>query len=281
MAEQAEIFDARFLRELEALDDALLRLRGQSGEGVARRGRSAGAHDFRGHRPYSPGDDLRRLDWNAYGRLGRFFMREFERERQEHVTLLLDASPSMAGPKHVAASRIAAAVAFLALRHGGSAALAGQGAVEGSARFGRFLDSLRAAGAEHGPLGPRLKALAAQGRAPSDLFVITDGLESLESFTPLSELSSRRTQVTLVLVLEPGELQPRALGAVSLRGREEQQTLTLQLDDALVAAYQAELQKHLQALQELSVRHGWVMAVADTGTSLRTLFLDKLSGGAP
>lgn len=285
MADDKDIFGADFLRRLQALEAALLRLRGSAGEGVARRGRSHGSADFRGNRPYTPGDDIRRLDWNAYGRLGRLYLREFERERTEHVTLLVDQSLSMAAgepPKHVLARRLAAAIGYLALAGGGTAALAGQPAIEGQARFPRLLETLRACDPAPGAtLGGALAAMAGQRRAPSDLFVFSDGLEPLESFAPLAELSSRRTQVTLALVLAPQEFSPPVAGPVLVQGAEENQALPLNLDANLLAAYRQELDRHLGELALLARRNGWMLAVADSAADVSELLLGELAVGAP
>ncbi|MCC6466116.1 MAG: DUF58 domain-containing protein [Planctomycetes bacterium] len=285
MADSEDIFGADFLRRLQALEAALLRLRGSAGEGVARRGRSQGNADFRGNRPYAQGDDIRRLDWNAYGRLGRLYLREFERERTEHVTLLVDQSLSMAAgepPKHAAARRLAAAIGYLALAGGGSAALAGQPAIEGQARFPRLLDALRAASPLSGAsLGSALAALAALRRAPSDLFVISDGLEPAEAFAPLAELTGRRTQVTLALLLAPQEFSPPLAGPVLVTGAEENETLPLNLDADLVAAYRQELDRHLADLALLARRNGWTLAVADSAADVSSLLLGELALGAP
>jgi uncharacterized protein (DUF58 family) len=51
--------------------------------------------DFSDLREYSPGDDLRLLDWKAYARTDRFFVKQFEVERDASIYFLLDASPSM------------------------------------------------------------------------------------------------------------------------------------------------------------------------------------------
>ncbi|MBX3474023.1 MAG: DUF58 domain-containing protein [Planctomycetes bacterium] len=281
MATGPEIFDAHFLRELAALDAALLRLRGQAGEGIARRGRGAGAQDFRGHRPYSPGDDLRRLDWNAYGRLGRFFMREFERERTEHVTLLPDQSQSMRGAKWSLACRVAAAVGYLALQRGGTAAVWGDAPVEGAARFARLLDGLRALAPDGGDLGPRLEEIASRGRAPADLFVLTDGLEPLERFSPLAQLASRGTSATVLVMLDPIEMNPAPVGPVELYGREQGRAISMQVDEALVREYQQELGRHIDGLELQARRHGWTVAVCESSADLRGLFLHKLAGEVP
>jgi uncharacterized protein (DUF58 family) len=51
--------------------------------------------DFAEHRPYQPGDDLRRLDWKLFGRTDRFYLKEFEAETNANVVVLLDGSRSM------------------------------------------------------------------------------------------------------------------------------------------------------------------------------------------
>ncbi|HSM35947.1 MAG TPA: DUF58 domain-containing protein [Longimicrobiales bacterium] len=51
--------------------------------------------DFAEHRPYQPGDDVRRVDWRLYGRTDRHYVRLFEAETNADVTLLVDVSRSM------------------------------------------------------------------------------------------------------------------------------------------------------------------------------------------
>lgn len=51
--------------------------------------------EFRQHRPYVQGDDIRRLDWKIYGRADRFYIREYDEETNLRATLLMDASASM------------------------------------------------------------------------------------------------------------------------------------------------------------------------------------------
>lgn len=287
MADGNDIFDAAFLRKLEALDAALLRLRGSVGEGARGPGRAQGRSEFIGHRAYTPGDDLRRLDWNAYGRLGRLFMREFEHERAEHVTILLDCSRSMAAgvpPKHVLARRAAAAFGYLALRRGGSATLAGNTAVEGVSRFHRLLEQLTHSVPDSDvTLRSAAEALASRARPPSDLVVITDALEPLESLKPLAALSERRTAVTLLQVLAPDELDPAPGGAIELLGLEEREALKLDLDASTIAAYRAELERHIEGVEGVARRHGWIVALAESDADLQELFVGRLlkAGATP
>ena len=51
--------------------------------------------DFAEHRPYMPGDDIRRIDWRLYARTDRFHIKQFEAETNADVGFLLDVSASM------------------------------------------------------------------------------------------------------------------------------------------------------------------------------------------
>ena len=52
--------------------------------------------DFAEHRPYLPGDDVRRVDWRLWGRTDRFYVKEFEADTNANLVVLLDVSRSMA-----------------------------------------------------------------------------------------------------------------------------------------------------------------------------------------
>ncbi len=75
--------------------------------------------EFRQHRPYVQGDEIRRLDWKIFGRSDRFYIREYEEETNLRATLVLDASGSMgyrgkAGvQKFDYARKLAASLAYL------------------------------------------------------------------------------------------------------------------------------------------------------------------------
>src|SRR5262245_26111442 len=88
------LLDPAFLRELEALRRRLtIRARsGASGEHTARR--RGGSAEFLEHRPYAPGDDLRRVDWAAYARSGEPVLKIFRAEEDVVVRLVCDASAS-------------------------------------------------------------------------------------------------------------------------------------------------------------------------------------------
>src|ERR671912_897470 len=52
--------------------------------------------DFAEHRQYYPGDEIRHIDWRAYGKTDRYYIKEYEEETNLKAHLLVDASGSMA-----------------------------------------------------------------------------------------------------------------------------------------------------------------------------------------
>src|SRR5438477_10222154 len=113
-------FDDRFLRKLESLVLTIRRSVRMSGLLRANRtSKRVGAGlEFADHRDYVPGDDLRYLDWNLYGRLGRLALRLFQEEEDVLVEVLVDASASMSvgsPPKLDLALQIGAALGYIAL----------------------------------------------------------------------------------------------------------------------------------------------------------------------
>src|SRR5271167_2605190 len=74
--------------------------------------------EFAEYRKYVPGDDLRRLDWRAYGRSDRFYVKEFEADTNLRCCLVVDTSGSMGfGSQEVTkiecARRLAGTLGFL------------------------------------------------------------------------------------------------------------------------------------------------------------------------
>ena len=89
------LFDESFLRRLERLNfRTASSLRGvMVGEQRSRNLRPA--LDFSDHRPYSTGDDLRHVDWNAYARHEELFVKLGEATQGVDIHILLDYSRSM------------------------------------------------------------------------------------------------------------------------------------------------------------------------------------------
>ena len=87
--------------------------------------------EFKEHRQYSHGDEIRKIDWKLYGKTDRLFIREYEEETNLRCNILLDSSGSMAYTgsrsnslsKHAYAVRIAACLTQLMIRQQDSVGL--------------------------------------------------------------------------------------------------------------------------------------------------------------
>lgn len=81
--------------------------------------------EFKQHRQYVPGDEIRHIDWRVFGRSDRFYIREYEEETNLRATLILDRSGSMGYGsgnlnKFQYATRLAACLAYLMLQQSDS-----------------------------------------------------------------------------------------------------------------------------------------------------------------
>ena len=94
-----QLFDETFMRRLERLSLVTRRVRTGRAKGERRSTKRGSSVEFADYRNYTPGDDLRRLDWRIYARLERPFIKLFEEEEDQSVHLVLDASASMDWPE--------------------------------------------------------------------------------------------------------------------------------------------------------------------------------------
>jgi len=88
--------------------------------------------EFASHREYSPGDDIKHIDWKVLGRTDRYYIKQYEQETNLKATFLVDASESMryesdrgdAMTKYEYAAAVAASLAFLLLQQQDAVGLA-------------------------------------------------------------------------------------------------------------------------------------------------------------
>lgn len=131
MSATATLLDARLLAATHALALEARRLVAGALPGAHRSRQPGLAREFSQYRPYQPGDEPRHIDWKLYARSDRYFLRESEIDTRLTVSLVVDATGSMAhrgavaeGPtKWTLAQRLAAALARLAERQGDALSL--------------------------------------------------------------------------------------------------------------------------------------------------------------
>ena len=111
------LFTPPYLSRLEALRiRTQRRFLGSRPGGHPSPRRGAGL-EFAEYRRYTPGDDLRYLDWNLFARTDKLYVKQFQEEDELYTSLFLDGSASMAGParKFDSARDVVLSLAYVAL----------------------------------------------------------------------------------------------------------------------------------------------------------------------
>lgn len=248
--------------------------------------------EFSDFREYMPGDDIRRIDWNAYGRLDRLYVKEYMEEKEAVISILLDTSASMdygAKKKSEFACMLAAAFAYIGLNNmdrvmlydmqnmqqpfvagGGKRALPRLTQWLGQRSFDGKVD-----------VGEAVRQLPAKGTGVTIL--ISDFLQ--ETFLDeeqetmkkmLRFLDYRRQKAVLLHVLAQEELFVEMTGTRNFIDMEDQSTLRLTLDAGSIRAYEKALQGFLGRFRLECARTGAFYAVCNTQTDIHELIFRDL-----
>lgn len=273
-----------FLTRLDTLQLAV-KGRASGGAGGTRRSRSTGSSaEFSDYREYVPGDDIRRIDWNAMARFDRIFLKLFMEEQESAVTVLLDGSGSMA-EKWEAARQAAEAVSYLALTGGDrlrvvllqeagnriSPLLSGRQAY---ARLEQFLDTCSPGG------GGRLTETVqrTEGLRKGLCFLISDCYEEGGIGTALDSLRYRGQECAVIQPLSPGELNPALDGALKLTDSESGESVSLLADREALENYQQALEGFLRDIRETCFRRETPYVLLEAGADFEERFIPLLSG---
>jgi len=216
----AALLDPPLLRRLEAL--ALLVRRAVSGRmGGERRSNARGRSvEFADFRNYTPGDDFRLIDWNAYARLDRYMLRLFVAEQELPLSIFVDLSGSMdwGNPNKAAtAKRLAGAIAYVALAALDRVRLTvfAAGPTSGGAPYrGRRAVAELFSRLESFPVGGptdygRLVWPIGKQR-PGMTVLISDGLGESSIDTAIAALGRARQEGAILQLLAPQEIDRRS-----------------------------------------------------------------------
>ncbi len=275
-----------------ALTRVRLRVPHASGErpGHARvRNRSdASGSELDRHVPYTPGDDLRRIDWATYARLGELLTRRFVAEREVPVWIFVDTSPSMgpAGPstKIDMAAAVAGILSVVSLSGGDRvyvAALPGRatrrrGPLEtlgplrgrhGLNQVRQFLETLEPSDSEV-DFAPALEQALRHIRRGL-VVLISDFLVPPQQITPaLDVIRSQKCEGKIVQVLSREDLDPSWLrGQDKIIDRETGEEYTIEPSVQTWKRYEEALGTHLEDLKRAALDRGMssVVTLSDTG----------------
>ena len=265
-------FDDQFLKKLEYLH--VVSKRAFAGHNRAdrltpTRGRGL---EFADHRPYTPGDDFRHIDWKAYKRLDRLLILLFDEERDLPIYLMLDVSRSMAEPaKFDMARRIAAALCYVGLVHLDKLTILpfGRGlgressAGRGKGRIFKVFEQLeRMEAAGPTDLRESFKDFASRSRQLGLTVIISDFLDPSGFEAGLKILRTLGHDVFVVHIASQRDRDPGAFGEVRFVDAETGDLREVEVTPKLAAAYVKAFEAHAAELERFCGRYdiGYVRA---------------------
>jgi uncharacterized protein (DUF58 family) len=244
--------------------------------------------DFLEHRPYAPGDDLRRLDWKVFGKTDRHYVRQYEDETNLRATVVIDASASMGYAsdevsKLEYAVRLGAALIYLLIHQQDAVGLAIlDGGLrksipprDGPRQLALLLEELEAlrpgaappAEESAPPLAPLLDQLAPRLPRRGLVLVLSDFLDDPDLVVEaLARLRAERQELVAFQILDREEIEFRFRGWTRFEALEGAGRSVV-VDPAQVrAGYLERLRVLQQALRDGCTRHraDFVAVATDT-----------------
>lgn len=240
--------------------------------------------EFLEHRNFHPGDDLRAVNWRAYMRFEKLFLKMFQIEPRVPVRLLIDVSASMLtghapgdSSKFDYARRLAAALVYVGLVRLDSILLQ---------PFSSTLqDPFQASGGRHRfqPAEDYLRSLRAGGK--TDYFqtarqylstypqrgltiILSDFLDDTDCFRPLQYMADFGHELLLVQLWGAEDREPSGDGEVELTDAESGVHARVSLNARARAAYTENFDAHSEEVKLLAMRNGGRYTGLSTATSL-------------
>ena len=294
MNREPSLLEPDFIRRLARLR-LLVRRRFAGAAGGARRSTRRGASvEFADHRPYAPGDDVRRIDWNAYARLEELVLRLYVAEEDLTVYLWVDRSASMgfgAPSKLSVAKRLAAALAYVGLCGSERISVvpfAGDcdrplPPTRGKRRIGhvlRFLDAIAPSGTTD--LSVSVDRFLAKHPRPGLVVILGDLLDPAGWRRPLDRLLSAKHEPVLFHVLCTDDVDPGATGAggdFALIDAESERRVEVSLDVRALKAYHARLNAFLASIESYARKRGITYVRTIGAANLEDTLLAYLRSG--
>ena len=260
-----DYLDPEVLQQLSTMKLRAKRLADGVIAGLHRSPHHGGSIEFSEYIEYTPGHELRHIDWKVYGNTDRFYVKQFEDETNLEAYAVVDASGSMdfAGEtapftKLAYANHLAATLSYVLVNQGDSVGAMGFASTAGtflppSAGPGHLdemlylLEHLEGAGTT--ALDEALQRVAQQARRRSLVMIFSDFLDADEqTFNLLRVLRSRDLDVALFHILDDAELELPYEGLTVFEGLEDEGELLVDPDDIRLT-YQKKIKEHCARLK--------------------------------
>lgn len=275
-----QLLDSEFLHRIERL--TLINKTAKKGQysGKRKSKQQGSSIEFADYRSYTPGDDFRQIDWNAFARHEKLFLKTFFDEQELHISIYLDISKSMdfGSPKKIEkAIQIAAALGYISLHNfdrlsiysfdnkinSKLLSIMGKGKTH---QLFSFLNTLKVA--EEGSLNQALAAGKATLGKPGISFIISDFLFEDGYEKGINFIHAANQEVVLIQILYDEERDPLIEGDIRLIDSETKHNKELTVTSYLLDEYKKMLKDYNDSLIKYAFNRGMSFLSVNSETEI-------------
>jgi uncharacterized protein (DUF58 family) len=281
------LFDPAFLRKLDRLSLTTRQAMLGDLQGERRSPRRGSSVEFADFRPYTPGDDIRQLDWNLYARMEKFFLKMFVAEEELTVHLLLDNTASMnwGEPNKLDFARRAAGVfGYITLSSldrvtvssyadGAQEQLPGVRGKRGALPLFSFLQKIRPGASAN--LLSACKRYSQRTKVGGPLLLCSDLMDP-DWKEALRVLNSQRFEVTVLHILAPQELKPALDGDFRLIDAETGEAVEISADLETLQRYEQHLKEWQSEVESFCSGRNINYVFVDCSTPIEDFVMTQL-----
>ncbi len=253
-------FDSEFLKKLEYLYIVSKKIFSGRIKAERRSTRRGVSVEFADYRNYTPGDDFRYIDWNAFARLDELLLKLYEEREDLHIYFLVDVSQSMTYgelPKLIYAKRVAAALAYIGLSNLDRIGITAFNTTDmnrlpterGKAKIFtvlNFLDQINGSGETD--LEHAFQNFVHQTKRRGLVVLISDLFDPKGFTAGLNMLKFQKHDLFVIHLIDEKEAEPSLLGDYHLVDVETNQLRPVTINENHIKRYQALFQKYCDDL---------------------------------
>lgn len=246
--------------------------------------------EFADYRDYIPGDDIKKIDWNAYARFEKLYLKLYLDERQLHTRIYIDASRSMGygnGKKDIQAIKLAATLAYISI---GEMDKVSVYAVHGD-KTEEVLTSMLGRDSYFNQIG-KLNEIQFDGESrisdailPSVVgygdglsIIISDFLTDTNYEDAIDYLASKKRDILCIQVLSKEELKPKSRGKLHFFDCEDtSRTYRKNINKEIINAYNKALEYATGRIREFCASRGAEYMLVSAEEQMNTIFFGKLA----
>ncbi|WP_113674900.1 DUF58 domain-containing protein [Vallitalea guaymasensis] len=280
-----QIFTSDFMSKLEKLSISVKNM-ATYGLAGSRKSKAKGMSvEFSDYREYVPSDDFRRIDWNAYGRFKKLYIKLFMEEKEAVFRIFIDNSKSMSfNNKNITSLRLAAAFTYITLNNldkvlinplisNETGIFLGQGK-NSFMKHISYLENIDFNNHETSFAG--LKKMNFNGSGISiiisDLFT-NENIEDVIKF-----LAFNKQQILVLHILSEEEMNPRIDGKLKMVDSETGQEKNLVITPRLLKKYKENVKRFSNNINDICSKYGATYVNIKSTDSIEKIILEDLIG---